>query len=313
MVGEQGRRPIQQQDMDMERVTSDRPANVFELAEFVSDETLGMKLGKAFLDASPEEVRRELLDSLTELTEHTHFYNGNPIDPEFRVVAFKNATPELEQIVVGRLGLVDFRAHSFVTGREYCPFYDRRRHELSFYRPSHKGWTDDNAHIDVECLKAINGRVPVPSGKLVFANYFVREKSDIHVSINTYEGRYKLTKLMNDAGYGYGQTTNSSFTIFENGREIILYQGNVDNCEEDQTHFRQWLNSHGFSRVDGCISMDVWRWECADSELAKVPDGGESVILPIDGNSVSYTHYHNTIESSPVHPEIIAHLKIEKV
>lgn len=114
--------------------------------------------------------------------------------------------------------------------------------------------------------------INVPTGDLIFTNYFKKEelytmpneyKSEN--SINCIQGRYNLMQHLAAKNIGYGQMGNMSVSVFvkNTGDEIIIgseydYDGDDENYVEHE----------GFKKI-GDISLSVWRWMCGDLQVLK--------------------------------------------
>lgn len=114
--------------------------------------------------------------------------------------------------------------------------------------------------------------IDVPSGKLVFQNFFRnKEIYDSHnineEGINSLLGRYKLMQYLASKNVGYGQMGNMSINIYRkfDGKEIIISN---DGYRYDEENGERWVTMDGYKDM-GEISLDVWRWQCADMETLK--------------------------------------------
>lgn len=111
--------------------------------------------------------------------------------------------------------------------------------------------------------------IDVPSGELAFVNYFNDEKiyeSEKYNSINGILGRVLLANELATKNVGYGQMSNMAIDVFvhKNGTEIILgsYFSYDKDGYEKITKFKNF-------EYYGAISLDVWRWQCADMQVLK--------------------------------------------
>jgi hypothetical protein len=113
--------------------------------------------------------------------------------------------------------------------------------------------------------------INVPSGKLLFKNYFntkeIYENDDKKFSINSILGRYKLMKDLASKNVGYGQMGNMSINVFKknDGTEIIIHNDYYYDGDKD---IETTIEYDGFKNM-GSISLSVWRWQCADVEVLK--------------------------------------------
>jgi uncharacterized protein YbaA (DUF1428 family) len=106
----------------------------------------------------------------------------------------------------------------------------------------------------------------VPTGELIFANYF--NNKDIYDSeiSNDRDGVltiYDIMKNLAAKNVGYGQLTNTSVAVHkkDDGTEIIISGIEYDDGEKDCQ-----IMYDGFTRM-GLISCGVWRYQCADKTI----------------------------------------------
>ena len=125
--------------------------------------------------------------------------------------------------------------------------------------------------------------ISVPSGKLIFTNYFDKEEiySLDKADINCVAGRYELMKHLAEKNIGYGQMGNMSVSVFVNAaKDEIIIGGNYAYTEDDE---EIEIEHPGYTEL-GSISLSVWRWMCGDAkilkqhgeELPKIKYGGET-------------------------------------
>ena len=120
--------------------------------------------------------------------------------------------------------------------------------------------------------ESIVTEIEVPSGQMVFANYFNKKEiyeSPKYSSINSIMGRVDLANYLATKNVGYGQMGNMSVTIFlkDDGSEIIVgdnYRYVYD--EETDTEDEIYYEFEGFTQI-ASISLGVWRWMCADHQI----------------------------------------------
>jgi len=138
--------------------------------------------------------------------------------------------------------------------------------------------------------KKLVSEIEVPSGELIFQNFFKTEKLYVnpknrygHPDINSVLGRNVLMQYLAKQNVGYAQMGNMSVSIHlkDDGTEIIVtnpygYDGEKD--EEYEIEFE------GFKQI-GMISLDVWRWQCADK---KVLEEAEEPIKEISTKTDTY-------------------------
>lgn len=110
--------------------------------------------------------------------------------------------------------------------------------------------------------------IDVFKGRLYFKNFMktkeLRDYEDANKkSINSILGRFLLAKKLSRLNVGYGQMGNTSIDIFkkQDGTEIIL--GSKHHVKDGKDCF------DGFDGFDyiGCISLEMWRWQCADESI----------------------------------------------
>lgn len=126
--------------------------------------------------------------------------------------------------------------------------------------------------------EALHSQIDVPTGSLIFANYFggmdTEEKRKLYTmpdglrDINSLLGRLKLMQYLAAHNVGYAQMGNMSVTFFANvdGDEIIVGADSVfhyDEDDDDAMEEEEIMEYPGFTKI-GQICLDVWRWQCAD-------------------------------------------------
>lgn len=136
--------------------------------------------------------------------------------------------------------------------------------------------------------------IDVPSGKLVFQNFFKTKElyesiNDGYNSINSLAGRNDLMQELASRNVGYGQMGNMGITVYSNDVDEIIIGDSLDVFEENVGYYeecpeeigdgwaQQLIEGNVFkNRLEagnfdnkGDISLSVWRWQCADIETLK--------------------------------------------
>jgi hypothetical protein len=179
----------------------------------------------------------------------------------------------------------DVRHADFKEGR-YNQLYDENHIKpCEFFEVSQRGYLEAN--------------IEVPTGDMIFANFF-REKKFydqkpnrdryIKESINAVRGRDALMQDLASENVGYGQMGNMSVAIFlkKDKKEIIVstdYGYNDKDGEYEVKH-------PGFTLL-GKISLEVWRWQCADKKV--LLDGGEELPIELDYSTKKSDSYEDHI------------------
>ena len=165
--------------------------------------------------------------------------------------------------------------------------------------------------------------IEVPSGELIFQNFFktdelydyVGEDKYQRTSINSLLGRNELMQHLGTNNVGYGQMGNMSVNIYSNGIDIIIgdyldrYEDNKwyydenpdklnDEIKEDISKgeaFKKELEAGGYEDL-GNISLDVWRWMCMDAKLLaehnEEPDE-DAVKVNVPKGTYVIEHYYD--------------------
>lgn len=150
----------------------------------------------------------------------------------------------------------------------------------------------------------LTSEIEIPSGNLVFKNYFSKEKiyefpKNINFlnnnSINSTLGRKSLMQYLSTMNIGYGQMGNMSVTIFVklDGSEIII----GTDCTYNEKDGEIIVKHKGYKKV-GKISLSVWRWMCGDVDILrqhKEPISKELEILINNPKQVYSTHYEDEL------------------
>lgn len=145
--------------------------------------------------------------------------------------------------------------------------------------------------------KKLVSEINVPSGELLFKNYFDTEKiytmPDEYKSENSIcsiSGRKNLMKYLSNLNIGYAQMGNMSINVFLNksGDEIII--GNDYDCDEDDNEIE--VEHEGFKNL-GSISLSVWRWMCGDLQVLR--EHGEKIPNNLKVNKQTEVDYKDSI------------------
>lgn len=167
--------------------------------------------------------------------------------------------------------------------------------------PAHYG---DCACKDLIRQRKLTADIDVPTGKLVFANYFKPDEINTNpehehekeYSQNATLGRYNLMQHLAKKNVGYAQMSNMSVHLYvkNDGTEIIVGpQYKYD--EEDQ---ELEVVYEGFTYA-GEIDCGVWRWQCADKQLLDkyedpfpaFCDEPEYIEIPVKSGKWHIEHY----------------------
>lgn len=132
-------------------------------------------------------------------------------------------------------------------------------------------------YTDCACKDLIRQRkltadIDIPTGKLVFANYFnpdeistnPERRYEKEYSLNATLGRYNLMQHLAQKNVGYGQMANMLAHIYvkNDGSEIILGPRHKYDDEGQESE----VVYEGFTYA-GEVNCDAWRWQCADRQL----------------------------------------------
>ena len=132
--------------------------------------------------------------------------------------------------------------------------------------------------------KMMEATIKVPSGKLLFCNFFKTDKiydkpfkkGDIN-NICYNVGQFELMEYLASENIGYGQMGNMGVNIYRrlDGKEIIVGDSYSYNEEDDEDEVEREFE--GFENL-GYISLSVWRWMCGDLEVLD----GHGEVYPSD-------------------------------
>lgn len=188
-------------------------------------------------------------------------------------------------------------------------------------------------------------RIKVPTGKLIFQNHFGEDKiirdapkGEEYKSpgLNSLLGRNKIMQYLASQNVGYGQMGNMSVAVYSNGKDEIIigdtyYEDmifdreaaisgkygeiDVERLEEYKTelklykNFKKLITEGGFKKK-GEISLDVWRWMCADKQIydaakIKAYDHMDVVKVNVQKGEYEIEHYYDMAqESNPLYSRI---------
>lgn len=176
--------------------------------------------------------------------------------------------------------------------------------------------------------KQLTSVIDVPSGELVFANYFKSEgivedlpKGEAYSEpgINSVLGRNRVMQYKASNNVGYGQMGNMSLTVFGNKKNKIVLGIEEDYLDEHLSGAYGDEDAQGYKdfkkeikdeklKHRGEISLSVWRWECADKSILDMhgEDLSElegSVIVKVAPGQYQIDHYYD-FSSGPVYSRI---------
>lgn len=177
--------------------------------------------------------------------------------------------------------------------------------------------------------KVWEAEIEVPSGRLVFANFFLsKEPGDKdrgqhlipdfeehsgsrknEFDINCELGRYKLMQAYAEKNVGYAQMGNMGIDIFisEEGDAIKVSSEYYYDRDEDEEHT---ITYTGFY-VAGHVSLSMWRWMCADEKVLEelnghVPDQSDKLVIPVEPGVYAIKNYMPGLSENdkPLYAEI---------
>lgn len=173
-----------------------------------------------------------------------------------------------------RLIITSENTVSLVVPSEYRKHKEEDKGDLKYCMDVTK--ISDCKCADLRKAGKLVSEIDVPSGKLLFTNFFKEEKLyefpkgmnryDSEHSINGVAGRNNLMQYLATQNIGYGQMGNMSVNVFVNdaGDEIIIGTDYYYSEDEGETT----VEHEGFTNV-GSISLSVWRWMCGDVQVLK--------------------------------------------
>lgn len=177
--------------------------------------------------------------------------------------------------------------------------------------------------------KVWEAEIEVPSGRLVFANFFLnKEPGDKgrgqhlipdfeepsgsrtnEFDINCELGRYKLMQAYAEKNVGYAQMGNMSVDVFVNGAGNALKVSSeyYYDRDEDEEHT---ITYTGFY-VAGQVSLGMRRWMCADEKVLEelnghVPDQSDKLVIPVEPGVYAIKNYMPGLSENdkPLYAEI---------
>ena len=149
----------------------------------------------------------------------------------------------------------------------------REENKLEWNAPCPTDLITDCPAKEIRELGKIVTTIDVPSGELVFVNFFrkkeIRDFPEDHeyCDINDVLGRIKLSKYLETQNIGCGQMSNMYVGVFvkDTGDEILIASECSYNSETDE---EEEVTYDGFTLV-GMISCDMWRWMCGDLSILR--------------------------------------------
>jgi hypothetical protein len=210
--------------------------------------------------------------------------------------------------------LIDDNTWSYVPSDKYWKIADTKpdKYNVNFTKEDLKS-TECPLFKQLGNERKIVTEIEVPSGNLIFANYFENNEtyeSKEHREINDVKGRMDLMKHLAKKNIGYGQMGNMSITIYSNKKEVII--GDNLECYEDNKCYHDsnpdtvddyWLKEveqaeaykkmlkDGKFKEKGEISLSVWRWQCGDKQILEEQFGEKFPGLKKDDKSLYSSEY----------------------
>ncbi len=170
--------------------------------------------------------------------------------------------------------------------------------------------------------KKLVSEIEVPTGELVFVNFFNseklnqdKEKEYEEPSINSILGRYNIMQQLSQKNVGYAQMGNTSICIFTNESDEIIITDCIfsyykptkkkqflkefaygDN-EKNVKNLVDYIDNGGF-KLKGSISLSMWRWMCADKSVVKkakekTDEDSDIVNLKVNSGKWRIEHYYD--------------------
>lgn len=223
--------------------------------------------------------------------------------------------------------LLDEKSICFVDSLEYWDIVDKsgKKYEFDFT----KEHLTKCKCSELMKEKKLVSKIEVPTGSLVFQNYFNTEhlyedpeNKYSSPGVNTILGRDKLMQYLATQNVGYGQMGNTSVIIYSNKKDEIIiahcwidelfhdneryFRKNPDKMtEEDKKDIEEgkalleYLKKGKFKKL-GEISLSVWRWMCADKSVLDKNNeeiNKKSVIAKVNPGTWEIEHYYDFPEN----------------
>ena len=180
--------------------------------------------------------------------------------------------------------------------------------------------------LDLVEAKKMVSEIDVPTGELVFANFFrtdaIRTYNEEYSEpdVNSVIGRNRLMQELSEKNVGYGQMGNMSLAVYSNDNEIVLgndyyedhiegHYGDSEEVIEKYKDFDKEIKENGFKN-QGTISLEMWRWMCADKSV--IDQYGEDleelddvITIKVKAGRYRIEHYYDLQgDSSPAYSRI---------
>ncbi len=182
--------------------------------------------------------------------------------------------------------LTDEKTIALIPQEEYWNLEESKGYDYKFQESDSK----DCIAKELEEQQKLVATIEVPTGNIVFKNYFETEKlfEDEEnrfkkPTINSLLGRNKLMQYLAKENVGYGQMGNMSVAIYYNEKknEIIVtspyWEEEIENRREklkgSSTSKEKLKNLESIEKelnefeYKGRISLSVWRWMCTDKSI----------------------------------------------
>lgn len=176
--------------------------------------------------------------------------------------------------------------------------------------------------------KKLVSTINVPTGNLIFQNFFNTKElyEDVEneykrSSINSILGRNYLMQYLSTKNVGYGQMGNMGVAIYSNENDEIIvadsyiedfildyeyYDENDKDNEDNEDYFDvstykkkkeflKYCEDNNFKRF-GDISLDVWRWMCADKSVLEFHNelpNKNCISLNVQSGNWQIEHYYD--------------------
>lgn len=170
--------------------------------------------------------------------------------------------------------------------------------------------------------------IDVPTGELLFINFFAEDNNhhvpneyDSENSICHLGGEKNLAEHLAKRNIGFGQMGNMYITVFTKGDDEILigdedkaYRFSDDFYDYDPVLYEKAIKVYDGVKKHGDISLDMWRWCCADKSLIKElgeeehvekkMKQGETVTVSVPKGRYRIEHYYGIDRSQIVYSRL---------
>lgn len=196
--------------------------------------------------------------------------------------------------------LLDEKTLAYINTDDFWELTDKSYSLKSFKTKISKEHIKECASTNLIQARKLTSKIEVSTEELIFQNFFRNDEIYENMenqygkpTINSLLGRDRLMQYLAKKNVGYGQMGNMNATIYSNDNEIIIGNEIEDGGLDKDSELRKVLKERKLKRR-GRISLDVWRWMCADKSVLEAHGeeiDEDAVIVKVKPGKWEVEHY----------------------